>query len=37
MGAGLAVLASGIPKQEKFVKESNGGLLVNWDELLQGN
>jgi len=32
MGAGLAVLASrGIPMQERFVMESNGGLLVDWE------
>ena len=32
MGAGLAVLASrGIPMQEKFVSDSDGGLLVDWD------
>ncbi|MGM0785909.1 MAG: glycosyltransferase [Pseudomonadota bacterium] len=32
MGAGLAVIASrGIPMQERFVKESDGGVLVDWD------
>ena len=32
MGAGLAVLANrGIPLQERFVNESQGGLLVNWN------
>ena len=32
MGAGLAVLAStGIPMQEAFIKEANGGILVDWD------
>ncbi|WP_316346895.1 glycosyltransferase [Desulfuromonas acetoxidans] len=32
MGAGLAVLASqGIPMQERFVEESEGGILVEWD------
>lgn len=32
MGAGLAILASrGIPMQERFLEESNGGLLVDWD------
>ncbi|GHC35537.1 glycosyltransferase [Aidingimonas halophila] len=39
MGAGLAVLASyGIPLQEKFIKESEAGLLVNWsvEEMVEG-
>ncbi|MDD4736890.1 MAG: glycosyltransferase [Kiritimatiellae bacterium] len=32
MGAGLVVLASrGIPMQEKFVSESEGGMLVDWN------
>ena len=32
MGADLVVMASrGIPMQERFVMESNGGLLVDWD------
>jgi len=32
MGSGLAVLANrGIPMQEQFVEESQGGLLVEWD------
>lgn len=32
MGAGLAVLTNkGIPMQEKFIMESGGGLLVNWN------
>lgn len=32
MSYGQAVLATrGIPLQVKFVKESNGGILVNWD------
>jgi glycosyltransferase involved in cell wall biosynthesis len=32
MGAGLAILASkGIPMQERFVKESDAGILVDWD------
>lgn len=31
MGAGLAVMAScGIPMQERFVRDSNGGMLVDW-------
>lgn len=32
MGAGLAILANrGIPMQEKFIIESDGGILVDWD------
>lgn len=32
MGAGLAVLASsGIPMQERFVRESGAGVLVEWE------
>lgn len=39
MSAGLAVLASrGVPMQEQFVKESLGGLLVDWsvDSIVDG-
>ena len=32
MGAGLAVLASyGIPMQERFISESGGGMLTDWN------